>query len=291
MASTARAYNNSPPSPSGKTDSLSPFRLAEIVRYSGVPRHLRATILAALAASDGAGIILWPAIKGIMIEAGVSRRTVQRNRRRLVQEGYWLLERSANTWDAGHTNFRRPATYKLNVTKLASIRRPKEIHSSDWRTYREYKTVTRQRPQHDSAHEAKKPAAPVVPMSPPLPPAPAAPLRVPANPAAHDVHRSTERKLPSLTSRQRAELVRRIPIFMKGRTQFTEAHGGYGYALKPEDPRYLAPMDKRSAILAACRSMCQGDDAHNLRAHGVSMTKALEAAADAGFKVETESGP
>jgi hypothetical protein len=279
MGSTARAYPNSDASKSENPPSLSPFRLVQHVKYSGAPRHLRNTVLAMIDASEKPGLLLWPAVKGIMIETGACRRTVQNNLRRLVKEGLLEIvkfrdakfgseEQICNVW-VNRDHFRRSATYRINLTRFSSYPRQKEIRSDEWRTYREYKAVARKRPpQHDAQGAAIPPQAATIPITP----------------SPTNGHRSTGR---SLTPRQRKELADRISLYQSGVTQleWSEARVGTDLAIKPGDPRYVKPLSHEAAVLAACMSMARGDPKRALEPHGVAFEKAREAAE------EMEQGP
>ncbi len=242
------------------------------------------------------------------------RRTAQRRAKLACNLNYWRLVHKFNRWldcpkcgaaretglcskcgyrgrsrnRDGSTNTKeycRPYTFEIDLEKFLTATPPQYVRRFCARTWREHKEAAKHGDRPNVTEmPSRKPAQPD-PNPPPLPPVHTAPLK---RPAAEHEHRGTERRLPSLTSRQRAELVQRIPVYMKGRTRKVEI-GGYGFDLQPDDPRYLAPMPKRSAIVAACKSMCEGDEVYGFRGLGVSMEKALEAAADAGFRVDPES--
>ncbi len=55
-----------------------------------------------------------------------------------------------------------------------------------------------------------------------------------------------------LTSREAGKLMGKMDELIKGRTHHTEAFGGYGYDLRPDDPRYRKPESKSNALVAAC---------------------------------------
>jgi hypothetical protein len=328
--SIAALYPNPDAPSSAKTRGFTYAQLLDIVRHSYVRAAVRRATLNALTArgswpgEDGpASGIICVALDGMALgdedgDGPCSRRTAQRRAKLACQLGYWRLLHKFNRWLScpkcgaertsatcpneqckhrgrsrnrdGSTNtkeFCRPYTFEIDIEKFLTATPPKFVRHFCARTWKEHKTAAR-RGEHPNVTEmpSRKPAQTDAP-PPTLPPTAAAPLK---RPAAEHAHRSPERRLPSLTTRQRAELVRRIPIFMKGCHGTQRApEGGMGTFVGPEDPRYIAPMDKHSAMLAACKSMCEGDEAYGFRGQGVSMEKALEALADAGFKVDPES--
>jgi hypothetical protein len=322
-ASIAALYPNSDAASSAKKRGFTYEEMLAIVEFSGAPHSVRQGTLSALKArgrwpnEQGAATgIICISLLGMQFHGVCCRSTARWRARRAVKLGYWRELRKANAWSdcpkcgtarevgkcekcgyvgrsktpdgkANFDEFSRPYMYEVVIDKFRTAQRPKEIRHFDARTYAEYKEALKRGDHSRNVTEmpSRKPVQPD-PNPPSLPPTTAAPLKRPA--AEHYEHRGTERRLPTLTTRQRAELVRRIPVFMKGQTGKTEI-GGYRVVFQPDDPRYLAPMSRSCAILAACRSMCEGNELYDLRAHGVSMEKALEAAADAGFRVDPES--
>lgn len=320
-ASIAALYPNSDAPSSAKTRGFTYEEMLAIVEFSGAPHSVRQGTLSALKArgrwpnEQGAATgIICISLIGMQFHGVCCRSTARWRARRAVKLGFWRELRKANAWSncpkcgtkrevgkcekcgylgrsrtpEGKPNFdefSRPYMYEVVIDKFRSAQRPKEIRHFDARTYAEYKEAARRGDHSRNVTEmpTRKPAQPT---PEPPPPATTAPLKRPA--AEHD-HRGTERRLPSLTTRQRAELVQRIPIYRGGHAGGVQCRGGGSRWIGPDDPDYRAPMDKRSAILAACKSMCQGDERYGFHALGVSMEKALEAAADAGFKVDPES--
>ena len=185
-----------------------------------------------------------------MIEGGVCRRTVQRNLLRLTKQDLLIRVHEPNEW-LSEKHFRHTTTYRLNVHKLRSLRRPKEIHSSSWRTYREYKNATRssrRRSAPASTHSspASSPAAAQAP-SLPQPHTAAAPVPVPAP-------SETSRVPRKLTPREGPKLVAKMVELMRGHTEHVQ-FDGYSFKLNPGDPRYRAPMPKENALIAASMAL------------------------------------
>lgn len=202
-------------------------------------------------ASEKPGIQLWPALHGVAIEAGVCRRTVQRNLRRLVKEGLLEVVRfegKDQLWDVwvNASHFRKSATYRVNVEKFRSYPRPKELRSREWRTYREYKAAKRkQRPQHTAQHEA-------------VPPAKTAPITTIAQPAKPQEHRTAalgSRKFERIHDR-RIALTAKMGEFMRGCKGTVQTVDRGSRWIGPEDPEYQEPMSKESAFLEACKILC-----------------------------------
>lgn len=186
---------------------------------------------------------MWPALAGIAIEAQIAERTARYHLRQL--EALHVIEReySANS-RIRPRYFRHTATYKLRLDHLAP--RPNYEH------YKNSRPLTM--PERKSPQSIRQEAPP-----PPTQPQPAAASNA-----------------PRLTTRQRRELVSRIPALMKGNK------GAVGMVFfSPGDPGYREPMSKPEAILEACKSMCESD--------GVSLDRALEAAEEAGFGIEKGS--
>jgi hypothetical protein len=163
----------------------------------------------------------------------------------------WIRER--NETDRGL--YRRVTTHRLSIPLLLK-----------WRHRQGQESQANVEP-------IRKPAQPTQPEDP-RPPATAAPNRAPAKTAAH---RSSA---PRLTPRQRAELGQRIQLYEHGvtRLEYTPARAGMDLELRPGDPAYVKPLPRPMAILAACKSMCQGDGARGLKSMGCAMDRAREAA-------------
>lgn len=202
-------------------------------------------------ASDGAGLVLWPAVKGIMIEAGASRRTVQYNLRRLVQMQVLAVEVHENQW-VNKDYFRRTRTYKLNIVRLKAFPRPKEVNSSEWRTYKEYKSVTRKKAAyqvHRSPHAAPHTTVHQAPH------APAPVVRVPSPAPAQIV------KPPGITRPQqrlhekRIELMALVGQYIKGVTQILPPEGGMGRDVGPGDDGYVPPLLPQKALSKAAKEL------------------------------------
>lgn len=149
----------------------------------------------------------------------------------------WIRPRTAT--DKGL--YRRVTTHRLPVGLLMKWR---ELH----------------RGQKAEVTPIRKPAQPT---EKPLPPAPAAPLPKREQPAAntpakHD-HRSPQRNPSSssrkLTSREGPRLVNEMRRLMRGCSSFIEQQSGLEITLRPEDPRYRAPLSQEEALVAACANL------------------------------------
>jgi len=323
MASVAALYRNSDAHSSPKQRALTYDQMLSVVKFSGAPQSVRLGTLNALTArgrwpnEDGpASGIICVSLAGMMLGnadggGNVVRSTARWRARRAVKLGYWRHLRDANSWSncpecgaertagkcgkcpyvgraktpngkANFDEFCHPAMYEIDVEAFRSAPRPRGIRDYDARTYADHKANL-------TNISARKRPAPTPPSSP-LPPAPAAPQPAPQPARKAAEHVSTERPPGiSLTSRQRKELAFRIDLYVRGRTHITEAHGGYGYDLAPGDPRYIKPLPRPMAVLAACKSMCQGDPARELFSHGCAMARALDAAREMGESPPGES--
>jgi hypothetical protein len=260
MASPQSAYPNSTARNNAKRAVLSPFNFVARVRASDLPSRLR-ELLVAFLSKNQFGDELWLSTESLRVIIGkvsvraekISRRTVQYQIDKLV--ALEVLEElyPANSWVRynGETVIRHTATYKLNADKL----KPR-LSWGEWR----------------QSMPVKKPAART------LGPQPVAAEAMPVPSAAEQKKISSASNAPKLTTRQRKELVRRIPMFMKGVSGNVRTGDGGTRWVGPEDPAYREPMSKPAAIVEACKSMCETD--------GVSLDRALEAAADAGFRIE-----
>lgn len=223
-------------------------------------------------ASDNAGLVLWPAVKGIMIEAGASRRTVQYNLRRLVQMQVLSVEVHENQW-VNKEYFRRTRTYKLNIVRLKSFPRPKEVHSSEWRTYKEYKNATRKkgpRQVHRSPHAAphttvhQAPHAPV----PVRDPSPAAPAQA-VKPVG--ITRPQQR-----LHEKRIQLMQLAGRYKDGVTKLRPPEGGMSRDVGPGDDGYVPPLPWPKALAKAGREL------------GMTFEEAQEALKQVGINPERE---
>ena len=184
--------------------------------------------------------------------------------------------------DPGRIGMARPTrrnsaapTLLKSISKSSLTAEPsKYIRHFCARTWKEHKEAAK-RGEHPNLKEMprKTPA----PVQPPRDPAPAVPLPQRQRPAAmaKPEHRDSARPL---TTRQRKELVLRIPIYIQGDGNGRQDRNT-GEWIGPGDPDYRGPLNKQAATLMACNSMCQTD--------GVSFRRALEAAAEAGFRVES----
>jgi hypothetical protein len=293
---------------SAKTRGFTYDEMLAIVEFSGAPHSIRQGTLSALKArgrwpnEDGpaTGVVCISLI-GMMLHGVCCRSTARWRARRAVRLGYWKQLRDPNSWSncpkcqakrhsgtcekcgyqgraktpegkANFDEFCRPYMYEIDIDKFRSAPRCKEIRHFDARTYAEYKEAAK-RGEHSNVTEMPRKPCPPAPQ--PLPPAPAAPVPQRSKPAAKGNHRNTAR---SLTTRQRKELVQRVPIYMRGDGRGRQDHSN-GDWIGPEHPKYRTPLAREGAIYMACWSLAQTD--------GVSIERAIEAAADAGFKIDS----
>lgn len=277
MSAIAALYPNPDAPSSAKKRQFSLEELKQLVHYSGAPHPTRALTIAALDArgpwpnEDGpATAILCISLKGMMLEGGVCKRTIQRRIKRACNLGFWRKTREANSWTncpkcgsprnqakcpsdkcdyrgsaKNKGEFTRPHSYEFDVEKFIAAPRCREIHSADFRTYAEYKQVLK---ADDRANVTpiRKPSQPAPPDPPP---AKAAPLK---EPAAAAQHRSTERRPRELTSRERAKLIQTITEMRRGVTG-KKGVDGLWVDFSAEDPRYYAPRSLKDAIAEACK--------------------------------------
>lgn len=246
MPSPALAYPNSRSNAVKKT--ASPFGIAGAILASDLPRGPRNTLAAwyRVAGSPiGNEILLFTANKGVEMEAGVSERTARNHRRILEKLGAVTLKYRPNSRIRADY-FRHTATYRFNVENL------------------------RPRPSYDEYRKSRKIAEEV----------PAGPKPVQSSNESGIRSAARTRKAPPLSTGQRKELVRRIAELANGYTRHVDM-GGLEHHLRPDDPRYRAPMDKAHAVIEACKSMCES--------HGCSLDRAIEAAKDAGFDIVSGS--
>ena len=189
MGSVAALYRIPDEAQSGKPRSYSLDELKRLVYYSGAPHSVRAGTLAALEArgawprGDGpATSIICVSLMGMMIDGGCCRSTAQRRVKRALKEGFWRKTREANSWTdcpkcpasrkvgkcascgykgdpTNSAEFWRPFTYELDVRKFESHPRCRQIHSPDWRTYKEYKAAA-ELGEHPNVTPIRKPAQP-----------------------------------------------------------------------------------------------------------------------------------
>lgn len=316
-ASIAALYPNSDAPSSTKTRGFTYAETLDIVRHSYVRAAVRRATLNALTArgpwpgADGpASRTICVAFDGMALgdEKGdgiCHRRTAQRRAKLACDLKYWRLVHKFNRWlncpkcgaertqatcpnsnckhrgrsrnRDGSTNtkeFCRPYTFEIDLEKFLTAEPSKYIRHFCARTWKEHKEAAK-RGEHPNLKEMprKTPA----PVQPPRDPAPAVPLPQRQRPAAmaKPEHRDSARPL---TTRQRKELVLRIPIYIQGDGNGRQDRNT-GEWIGPGDPDYRGPLNKQAATLMACNSMCQTD--------GVSFRRALEAAAEAGFRVES----
>ena len=269
MSSQAIASNNSERESSGN----SPFHLLHRVESSDLHPRLRTVLMAMLREFNRFAVLgtsneLYPAQLTVAIATGLPYITIRRAIDRLVEKEVLVQVYGSNATvkkGAGY-EFRRPCTYQVNLVKLSprtTVKQFTRMRDSGRvsRPFRPQSVTTAQR----STHHGERPA-PTPIQTPPVPPRES--CRTIQSP----------RSTPPLTSRQRAELVSRIPRFMKGCHGSVAGPSGEALWVGPDHPHYRPSMSKPDAILAACKTMCE--------THGISLERAIEAAADAGFRIE-----
>lgn len=290
--SIAALYPNPSDSSSAKKRQFTLGELIEIVRYSGAPVSVRDLTLAALQARGPwpknpgpATPVISVSIKGMQIEAGVVRSTIQRRIKRARREQYWRRVRETNSWNecpkcespreaskcgkCGYQGSRKnkgefsPAfTYEIDVQRFLTAPRCREIHSVDWRTYAEYKAAAK-RGEHPNVTEMpRKPAQPV-PDKVPDPPAT-------AKPAAED-HRGTVRAetprpepkpaQPKLTRRECAKFMANVQQLIRGRTSYFSRADGLNVALHPGEDGYREKLPWDAAFDEECKNWHREKDA------------------------------
>jgi hypothetical protein len=262
-ASTARAYRDSDRAKSSN------FALPSLVESSNWPPAYRLLLLEMLE-KNRFGTELFRSTRNLSIALGLHYRTVQR-----------MLDRLEHGHKFGRKHVRR-CEGVLELVLEANSRPNGKLRRQ--RTYRLRAVNLHPRPTEHDLEESSRGAVCPLPPRPerPLPPAPA------PQPKSEPQHRSSTREAEgsgrSLTTRQRKELASRIEVYERGNTGVTESlGGGYTCDLQPGDPRYVKPLPQVAAILAACKSMAQGDEARGLESHGVAMNKAVEAAIEMGY--------
>lgn len=215
------------------------------------PRHTLAAIYRAagspLAKDANHGILLWPAIKGVMIEAQIAERTARYHLRQLEQ-----LKVIEKVYEANARirpdYFRHTATYRLLVPNLKQRQ-----------NYARYKaTLPLAMPKRSQSVKAEA-AEHVSPAPAPQPIATPQP--------------SPQKPPRKLTSRECSKLVGLVKQFKQGCTYIGAGREGMGRKLSPGDPEYQAPMNQEEAIVAACKEL------------GAPIESAIEALKLAGWKV------
>ena len=232
MASTARAYRNPEELKSANFAPAQPSPLERRILASRLPGRYSTTFRCFVAISKQGPDFFGSTFKTSK-EAQISYRTAQRHLDWL--EGKVLkLKHEANKFYVSGRGIRRTATYVLHEDAHRWLA-PRET-AQQWCDQNRRQTAPRKRAQNTS-HSSTPPAS-VAPSPAPQP------QPVAAAPAAE--------KLRQLNSRDIRKLAEEIARLMKGHTKIVEV-GGYGYALKPDDPRYVKPMSRREAVEAACK--------------------------------------
>jgi hypothetical protein len=245
MAATAQAYLNSDGSTSGKVDSFSTRQSLENLfeNCDLRPHHVNmiAAMWRAAGRPQGKEILLFAAVEGYRIEARYkSRRAVQYNLRALEQIGVIELAKGANT-------IRRPATYRLRTDALG-----KRQTYADVKNQRKAPQPISQSPSQSSpqAQDAAVPQPRTAPAAP-VTPAESAGRFLDAK---RGTHRTTERQLRQLSSRDAAKLIAKIAELMRGNTRHRQLDG-YSFNLQPDDSRYRAPLSQEKALISACMTL------------------------------------
>lgn len=176
----------------------------------------------------GKEIHFFAAVEGYRIEARwKSRRTVQRNLRRLEQRGLIKLTHGANT-------IRRPATYQLHTDRLGKRQTYMDVKS-------QRKAVAHfPRSQSTSSPDVPPEASPSVQPAARPQPSPAAPAR----------ENETFRKFGSRAAREARKL--RVALFRYVAENMRVPRDRYGHDLSPGDEGYRLPMPRDQAIREAC---------------------------------------
>lgn len=255
MATSPVAYRETPAN--AEKIQAPRFDVSELIDGSDLPRRLRHTLRAMFEIAFGKNkpvgreILLFPALKGIQMRAQVCERTARYHIRALEKLGILELYYSANSRiRPGY--FRHTATYRLR----ADLLKPRP-------TYENYKlSLPIAKPKAAQSVKAADAAGPVPDAR--QAPAPPATKRATSSPIA-----------PALTSRQRKKLVGFISDYVEGCKGDIVLRTGEGYYVDKDDPLYREPLPRDAAIVKACELMCKTD--------GVSLERALEAAAQAGF--------
>jgi DNA-binding MarR family transcriptional regulator len=242
MASQALASNNPSRSSRGKSDeAFSREMLRDLFRTANLSPCEYTLIVAMWEAAGrptGKEIHFFAAVEGYRIEARwKSRRTVQRNLRRLEQRGLIKLTHGANT-------IRRPATYQLHTDRLGKRQTYMDVKS-------QRKAVAHfPRSESTSSPDAPPEASPTVQPAARPQPSPAAPARE---------HRQVRPDLGSRSyeriKKQRHEFAARFTDHIRGRTSYVEEHSGIEIQLQPGNSghRFKLPRDK--AFLRTCQDM------------------------------------
>jgi hypothetical protein len=266
MASSARSYPNS----NASTSRKSPHTLVARVRDSALHPRRRVVLVAMLEEFNAFAVVgssnqLYPSQRTVSVAVGLPYITVRRAIDRMVEEqvlvqviGSNMPVKTGKGWE-----FRRPATYQVNEEKLT----PREtIEEYKHRRYAKKDSQSVTSPESGPQNvEAQKPAA--------------------AAPSQHQHHRSTEREsrqLRELNATQAKELMQKIVALEEGCAGKFPLRDGTTRVIEPGDPDYIAPLDRDSAIRFGCEWICAR--------HGVAMEKALEVAANAGYKLISEKG-
>jgi hypothetical protein len=255
MGSSTASYRKPAQSTSGKTGLNSPHELVPLVKASSIHPRRRIVLLAMLEcnafAVEGSTNELYPATLTVAVMLGLPPITVRRAIDALeTKDKVLTLVRSENSPDR-NGNLIRPRTYQVIAEKLC----PRM-------------TLSEHRKLRYARHRKQELAKPIIPIDQPMPPKPPSPSApAPAKKVAEG---------RSLTTRQRKELVLRIPVYLQGDGRGHQGRNS-GEWIAPGHPDYRASLGKFAATLMACGSMCETD--------GVALKRALEAAEEAGFKI------
>jgi hypothetical protein len=177
------------------------------------------------------GTELWPATKGVAIEAGISYRTARRHIDHLVERKVLkeMYPSNALVRHGGSVKFRRSATYKLDPDALAP-----RVTYKEWR----------------ASQTPAKPFGPQRVSAPAPSPTPAeAPKPSQAAPVPDRPQKASQ---PKMTKRDCARFLAQLEEQSRGNTRVDYANGQGFYWLAPGDPNYRAPMKWAEAFAAVC---------------------------------------
>lgn len=236
------------------------FSVPSLVESSNWPANYRLLLLEMLK-ENKFGTELWLAQGKIAARLGWHYTTVQRMIDRL-QRGHQFGRKRTVQCEAA-----------LELLHEANIRVGGKLRRS--RTYVLRSSSLRARPTEKEIEDATPRAVCPLPTRPerPIPPA-SAPKAAPRE------HRSPERQFkPKLSKPDTAKFVAQMKALMQGRTRHVEQVGGFGFDLRPDDPRYRAPMHWREALATVAKAWNRTPDV------------ILEAIKGWGYQFDETEGP
>jgi hypothetical protein len=245
MAATASAYRNSEELKSGNFAPSQPSPLVRRIDSSRLPGRLSRT-LRCLVVVSRQGPDFWASTFAVRIESGVSYRTVQRHIDELERMKVLQKKHEANSFVPGF-GMRRTCTYALHPEAGKHLAARETF--SQWRDRNRRNAPSRFRPQR--ASHSSRVTGTTAQQSPAKPtPVPITAAEVPSKSAS-----ATHERAPrSLTPREGRNLVKAVQERMEGITERVQVDG-LSYRLKPDDPRYFAPMSEESALVSACMAL------------------------------------